>query len=141
VSDAAEAAARDEAMSAGFDGSVSEAPGLPGIESGLVSDSPHAGTLFPQGHIDGRWFDDVHGVGWRLVTIDAAALDAAVVEWFESIDGAVVSIDAGVQDLVAWFGGHDARWALQRPDFHLFGTAADATGAAALLTELQGQLA
>ena len=32
--------------------------------------SPHAGSLFVQGTVGGRRFDDVHGAGWRLVTID-----------------------------------------------------------------------
>jgi hypothetical protein len=39
-----------------------------------------------------------------------------------------------------WFGEHSASWALQRPDFHLYGTATDAAGAARLLTDLRSQL-
>jgi 2-polyprenyl-6-methoxyphenol hydroxylase-like FAD-dependent oxidoreductase len=142
VSDPAEAAARDEAMSAGYDGSVSEAPDLPGIESGVIAaDAPLAGSLFPQGELNGQWFDHVHGVGWRLVTVDphSTDLDDGLVEWLTTIGGAVVDVPDTATNLAAWFNAHDVRWALQRPDFHLFGTAADTAGAAALLTNLQGQ--
>ena len=145
VPDPAEAAARDEAMAAGYDGSVSDVPGLPGIDRGLDRRRPPlAGELFPQGDLGGRWFDDVHGVGWRLVTVDpdAPALDAGLVEWLAGIGGAVVAVPdeaSGPRRLVR--RPTTCAWALQRPDFHLFGTAADASGAADLLTELQTQLA
>jgi 2-polyprenyl-6-methoxyphenol hydroxylase-like FAD-dependent oxidoreductase len=143
VPDPAEAAARDEAMSAGYDGGVSEVPGLPGIASGVVQPgSPQAGEQFPQGEIDGRRFDDLHGVGFRLVTVDPGAhdLDTDLVDWFCTIGGAVVDVGGASDDLAAWFDRHDARWALQRPDFALFGTAVDAPGATALLTALRHRL-
>lgn len=157
VSDPVEAAARDEAMAAGVDG-VSDAPALPGIADGLIADeSPGAGALFPQAALHDGWFDDVHGAGWRFVTIDASpsempdrpvpdrpapdpvALDAAVVDWFRSIGGAVVAVpDDG--EIAAWFADHGARWALQRPDFHLYGTAPDADAATHLLGDLRRRL-
>ncbi len=131
-------------MSAAYDGGVSDAPGLPGIADGLVAaGAPLAGVLFPQGNLDGRWFDDVHGVGWRLVTVDpgAADLDVGLVDWFGAIGGTVADVAGAATDLAAWFGAHDVRWALQRPDFHLFGAAADPAGAAGLLADLRRQLA
>jgi 2-polyprenyl-6-methoxyphenol hydroxylase-like FAD-dependent oxidoreductase len=143
VPDLAEAAARDDAMAAGFDGSVSEAPGLPGIATGVVrANSPMAGEQFPQGHQDGARFDDVHGTGFHLVTVDPAAadLDPDVAGWFATIGGAVVDVAGGWPDLDAWFDAQGVRWALQRPDFHLFGTANDVTGAAALLDDLRQRL-
>ena len=72
VADPAEAAARDEAMAAAVTGEVSEVPGQPGLarRARPTSDSPLAGEQFPQANLDGRWFDDVHGAGWRLVTDD-----------------------------------------------------------------------
>jgi 2-polyprenyl-6-methoxyphenol hydroxylase-like FAD-dependent oxidoreductase len=140
VPDPAEAAARDEAMAAMYDGGVSDVPGLPGIASGLVAvGAPLAGELFPQGDLDGRWFDDVHGAAWQLVTVDpdCTGLDAALAGWFESIGGTVVDVSGAAPDLAAWFEAHDARWALQRPDFYLFGTSKDLKGATALLTDLR----
>jgi hypothetical protein len=143
VPDPAEAAGRDEAMAAAYDGGVSEVPGLPGIADGLVAAGALlAGEVFPQGEFDGRWFDDVHGVGWRLVTVDPTwtGLDPALSGWLETIGGAVISVDRSATGLTDWFENHDIRWALQRPDFYLFGTATDLPGAAALLTDLHGQL-
>jgi flavoprotein hydroxylase len=143
VADPAEAAARDEAMAAAVTGAVSEVPGQPGLASGLVHPTaPLAGEQFPQGNLGGRWFDDVHGAGWRLVTDDPAAreLEPAVVEWFASIGGAVVDVGDRAADLTAWFRRHDVHWALQRPDFYLYGTAADATRAAALVEHLRADL-
>jgi hypothetical protein len=40
-----------------------------------------------------------------------------------------------------WFAEHGTTWALQRPDFHLYGTATDAGGAVTLLTDLRARLA
>jgi 2-polyprenyl-6-methoxyphenol hydroxylase-like FAD-dependent oxidoreductase len=144
VPDPDDAAARDAAMTAGFDGSVSEAPGLPGIASGLVAlGAPLAGELLPQADLGGRWFDDVHGAGWRLVTVGPSVgidgLDPASVDWFGSIGGAVVDA-SGAAGLVAWLHARGVRWALQRPDFHLFGAAPDQDAAEALLADLRGRL-
>jgi 2-polyprenyl-6-methoxyphenol hydroxylase-like FAD-dependent oxidoreductase len=143
VPDAAEAAARDEAMAAAVTGEVSEVPGQPALVAGLVdAGSPLAGEMFPQANIGGRWFDDVHGAGWRLVTVDPAAgeLDPGLVEWFASIGGAVVQVGDTSPDLTAWFRERDGRWAMQRPDFHIYGTAVDGTAAAGLLEHLRRRL-
>jgi flavoprotein hydroxylase len=144
VPDAADAAARDEAMAGAVTGEISEVPGQPGLETGLIrAGSPSAGMSFPQADLGGRWFDDVHGAGWRLVTDDPAAgeLDPLVLEWFRTIGGALVSIGETAPELSAWFRRHDARWALQRPDFHLYGTAVGAASAADLVAHLRQRLA
>jgi 2-polyprenyl-6-methoxyphenol hydroxylase-like FAD-dependent oxidoreductase len=145
VPDPDEAAARDAAMAADVTDAISEVPPFPGIDSGIVAeDSPHHGALFPQGFDHGRPFDDVHGVGWRLLTTDDPVdLDADLARWFASIGGIVVPVptDAADRDLANWFVVHDAAWALERPDFHLYGTATDAAGATDLLTRLRGHLA
>jgi hypothetical protein len=143
VPDPTEAALRDEAMTAAYDGGLSPAPGLPGITDGVIqTGTALAGQLFPQGHLDGRPFDDVHGAGWRLVTTEDAAgeLDADLVKWFAGIGGAVIDVTGTSEDLTAWFEANDVRWALQRPDFHLYGTAPDRPGAADLLTDLRHRL-
>ena len=46
-------------------------------------------------------FDDVHGVGWRLVTVDptGVALDADARPWFASIGGTVVVLDDARPDV------------------------------------------
>jgi hypothetical protein len=73
--------------------------------------APLAGALFPQGSVDGRWFDDVHGAGWRLVTVDpdTAALDDAAGAWLGTIGGTVVDVAGTADDLAAWFATHDVR--------------------------------
>jgi flavoprotein hydroxylase len=144
VTDPGEAAARDAAMASAVDPAPTDAPPLPGLDAGVVhSSAPHAGDLFAQGTVNGRWFDDVHGAGWRFVTVDRdpAAIDATTREWFESIGGKLVPLPEPDAVYRRWFTEHDATWALQRPDFHLFGTATDAAEAAALLADLSRQLA
>jgi hypothetical protein len=143
VPDLAEAAARDEAMASAVTGEVSEVPGQPGLRGGLIdADAPMAGEQFPQADLGGRWFDDVHGAGWRLVTDRGAVgdLDVGVVDWFSGIGGVVVALGDGAPDLTGWFDDHGVRWALQRPDFHLFGTAVDADGASSSLSRLRDLL-
>jgi len=158
VPDPAEAAARDEAMAAAYDGNVSPAADLPGIAAGLVADGdPLAGRLFPQGDLGGRWFDDVHGAGWRLVTIDSETpgperpgsgatksgqhgFDPGLARWFATIGGTIVDVAGPSDALTTWFADNDVTWALQRPDFHLFGAAADPAGAAALVADLRRRL-
>jgi 3-(3-hydroxy-phenyl)propionate hydroxylase len=108
-------------------------------------ESPHAGGLFVQGTIDGRLFDDVHGAGWRLVScgLDAGAssvLTGDLGEWFGAIGGKVVIVDRSDPVFGRWFDEHGTSWALQRPDFFLYGTATDATGARRLLTDLRSHL-
>jgi 2-polyprenyl-6-methoxyphenol hydroxylase-like FAD-dependent oxidoreductase len=148
VADPGEATARDEAMAAAVTGELSEVPDLPGIDHGFVHDaSPHAGHLFVQGRVDSRPFADVHGAGWRLVTLggDATGLDPALVGWFTAIGGRVVALadrDPANPDPVyaRWFAEHEVTWALQRPDFLLYGTATDADAAGACADRLVAAL-
>lgn len=142
VPDVEQAAARDEAMAAAVDGGVSEVPGQPAIEAGLIkSDAPACGEQFPQFTVDGRPFDDVHGAGWRLVTDHAdATLDPGLVGWFEALGGSVVTTEDSAPDLSQWLATNGLRWVLQRPDFHLVGAASDHAGAEALLAHLRQAL-
>ena len=144
VSDPVEAAGRDEAMAAAVGPEPADVPDLPGPRSGVIHpQSPHAGELFVQPRIDGSLFDDVHGAGWSLVTTtrDVHLLDPGAARWFQAIGGRIVALD--MRDPVArdWFADRNVRWALQRPDFYLYGTASDAAGASALIDDLQTQIA
>jgi flavoprotein hydroxylase len=141
VPDAAEAAARDEAMAAAVTAEPTAAPEPPGLGAGCVHPaSPHAGRLFVQGTDGGRPFDDAHGAGWRLVTVDAAPVDPGDREWFATISGRIVALAEPDATYAGWFAENGATWALQRPDFHLYGTATDAAGAADLLAHLRDAL-
>jgi 2-polyprenyl-6-methoxyphenol hydroxylase-like FAD-dependent oxidoreductase len=144
VPDPDEAAARDAAMTAGVGDEPIPAPGLPGITSGFIHpDAPHAGTQFVQGLDGGRRFDDVHGTGWRLVVhgADADAIGAEERAWFADVGGRVVTPADPDPRFAGWFDRHGVTCALQRPDFYLYGTAATADGATALLADLRHHLA
>ncbi len=101
--------------------------------------------LVERAGVRGR-FDDVVGVGWRLVTAGDVRVDADVAAWFAGIGGVVVAVgaDDGVTDVegtyTRWFEEHDVVAALQRPDFSLFGTARAGAGATGLLDALRHQL-
>ena len=144
VPDPHAAAARDAAMAPLVGPKPTDVPSLPGIEQGMLDEtSPHAGSLFVQGTARGRRFDDVHGAGWRLITVEPEPVDLApdAARWFASIGGRVVTVAADDPVYGRWFAAHDATAALQRPDFHLYGTAADPDRAAALVDHLRSRLA
>lgn len=152
ITDPVEAAERDALMAAGVrtDGPQTHPP-LPGVTAGVVrAGDPSAGQLFVQGRVDRGdgpvLFDDRFGTGWRLVMMDGELVDGVPEEqlaWFAELGGAAVVVDAtsDVDGTYAeWFTGHGVAVALQRPDFYLFGTASDATGAARLLADLRTAL-
>ena len=105
VPDAAEAAARDEAMAVGVDG-TGPPPGLPDIEQGFIhSTAPHAGSQLVQGKVDGRPFDEAHGNGWRLVVrgADTDRIGSDERTWFETIGGKIVALDGPDAWFDQWF--------------------------------------
>jgi hypothetical protein len=153
VPDPDEAAARDAAMSAAAaDGTATPGPAMPPLEAGILAPgTPAVGELFVQGRISRQGseaparFDDVVGAGWRLVTDGPIGLPDGPVRWFGSIGGAVVAIGApDTADVDGtyrrWFDAHGVVAALQRPDFHVFGTATDEAGVTSLLDELRRRL-
>jgi 2-polyprenyl-6-methoxyphenol hydroxylase-like FAD-dependent oxidoreductase len=142
VPDAAEAAARDEAMAAMVGPEPSEVPPLPAVGAGIVHPtSPHAGEIFVQGSVGGAPFDDVIGVGWRVLTADATGeIDPGVQSWFESLGGRVVGLVDTDPVFDGWFAGSGVRWVVQRPDFHIYGTAGSPEELTAVLEELRRQV-
>jgi hypothetical protein len=143
VSDPEKAATRDEELSAAVGPEPSEVPPLPGIAEGVVHPrAPYAGELMAQGNVGGRPFDDVFGVGWRLITVEntAHARQTAGLDWFESLGGRLVVLDRPDAILTRWFAERGASWALQRPDFRLYGTATSTEEASELLEALRHQL-
>jgi flavoprotein hydroxylase len=152
VADPDEAAARDEAFIATYDGSVTDVPPFPSITDGIVlSGSPGAGELFIQGEVEGPGgrtrFDDAVGAGWRLITLADAGLDAETSDWFARIGGMIVTLGCGDSKVVdadaayrTWLGDHIAVAVLQRPDFSVFGTAATPSDISPLLRSLRSAL-
>ncbi len=155
VSDPDAAAARDAAMiAAARETGLSPPLPAPAIGPGFLLDGDSsAGRLFPQGIVrrgdaTGR-FDDVVGRGFALL---APAADPArflapeLADWFASLGGvrARVAPDGPVRDVqgtyARWFAAHDVGVALQRPDFHVFGTAPAADGAGMLVGRLRAAL-
>jgi 3-(3-hydroxy-phenyl)propionate hydroxylase len=143
------AAARDAAF---FAGEVPPPPPFPPLSGGVLrqgTDAP-VGTLTPQGRIrlaDGRTgrLDDLTGYGFTLVTAEdpAEALGPERLARLERLGCAVVALDT-VDDLD---GRHreylqllGAVAYLARPDFVLFGTAADRTDLGALVDDLGAAL-
>ena len=141
VADPAEASERDEAMAAALEPDPVAVPPFPGLAEGLVhAQAPHAGELFVQGNVGSKRFDEVYGAGWRMVTIAGESIEPSLQTWFESIGGRTVHLERPDEPYARWFAERDTRWALQRPDFHLYGTAGSAVGASDLVADLRRHL-
>jgi 2-polyprenyl-6-methoxyphenol hydroxylase-like FAD-dependent oxidoreductase len=153
VPDADAAAQRDRAMMAGVvAGQVSAVPPLPGISDGICrAGSAGAGSAFIQGAVidagERKRFDDAVGAGWRLVTAGAAAdLGDDLARWFAALGGVVVSVGAGGRlgdpdgAYATWLADHGAVAVLQRPDFHVYGTARASGAVAELVGALRSSL-
>ena len=156
VSDAQEAATRDAAMIAAARESGLRPPlPTPAIGPGALLDRDAlAGHLFLQGQVGRRGatgrFDDVVGRGFVLLSPagDPASLLAPdLATFFGSIGGIGAHVARGgpVDDVsgsyARWFAEHRVAVVLQRPDFHVFGTAPTIEGAGTLVAELRRALA
>ena len=133
----AKARARDAQLLADCGGVVKDTPRqdiLPPLTTGLLFASPGAGTLFPQPRLQGGvLMDQIHGHGWRLVNDGSLALVASA--GVNLIDLARAPELDGV--VAAWMQRHGCHAALLRPDHCVFGSASDASSAAALLAAWQ----
>jgi len=156
--DADIAAERDAALRAA---GAPPAPVLAPLTGGLLrrgaaaAPAPLAGHLSVQGLIatpsGEELLDDVTGGGFTLI---AAAgdplqeLDGRDRALLDAIGAHVVSLDPGAAcghrdadgRLTSWLREHGAHAVLVRPDFYVFGSAADATDLPALIDDLREQL-
>ncbi|MGV1048140.1 MAG: bifunctional 3-(3-hydroxy-phenyl)propionate/3-hydroxycinnamic acid hydroxylase [Solirubrobacterales bacterium] len=124
--------------------------------------APHGGEFFVQGRVRSGWreglFDDVVGQGPCALARgeEIEALDADARERWRALGGRLARLAGGgeagvesdevavVEDLDgtygAWFDAHDCEAAVVRPDWYLFGTAADGAGLASLLAAVEAAL-
>jgi 3-(3-hydroxy-phenyl)propionate hydroxylase len=147
--DAAKARERDAQMLAACGGVVKDTPRqdiLPRLEGGLLAAQAHAarGTLFPQPWLAlpaGRQrMDAVAGNGWRLVlAAGAAAGELHAPPALKVVDLGAQPEEEGVA--AGWFARHGVQAALVRPDNYVYGVAADAAGAEALVADWAEALA
>lgn len=138
---------RDQRLLAENDGKVKPTPRqdvMPRLSTGLIADTPAAGTLFPQPWVQQSGqrhrLDDVIGGGWRLIT-EADFHGKASPSLIKKTGISVFHLnDNGIEDtnhvLPAWFERYGIKAALVRPDNYVYGTAAND----AELQRLQEQL-
>jgi len=150
IADPDEAAARDRAMiDEARSGRRSAPPPAIPCGPGAFADDPHAGRPFVQGRVRSGGseglFDDVMGRGWALLSPGgdpARHLDGEPAAAFAALGGVTAHVgpDAPVRDLdgvyARWFAETGAGIVLQRPDFHVFGTAARIAEAGRLVAAL-----
>jgi 2-polyprenyl-6-methoxyphenol hydroxylase-like FAD-dependent oxidoreductase len=108
----------------------------------------HAGEFFVQGRVrtaDGRegLFDDLVGPGPCVIARDAetlAALGPQTRERWHRLGGHLAELGLELEDLDgiygAWFDEHGCEAVVVRPDWYLFGTAADGAELARLLAAI-----
>jgi 3-(3-hydroxy-phenyl)propionate hydroxylase len=141
--DADKARARDAKLLADCGGVVKDTPRqdvLPALTTGLLFNSPGAGTLFPQPRLKtGELMDARCGNGWRLVG-DGAVPVAATTSSVTVVDVSAGATAEAEGVVAAWMQRHAVHAALVRPDNYVFGTAADAAGLQALLASQHAAL-
>jgi 2-polyprenyl-6-methoxyphenol hydroxylase-like FAD-dependent oxidoreductase len=138
------AEARDHAYRTG---AMPPPPPFPVLEQGLLAGAadPLAGHLAPQGRVRvngqvGR-FDDVVGRGWVLLSLAPVTqhLAPAALRLLANLNAHVAVVD-DVSDIDGyyrgWFDTNGVAAILYRPDFHVFGSAADARQVPALIERL-----
>jgi len=146
--DPAVAAERDEKFRTG---QVPPPPEFPHLTGGLLADAadPLAGRLAPQGRVQRNGhlerFDDVYGAGWTLLS--AVPLDGVLgtqhTALLDTLGARVVALDDAV-DVDGYyrdyFATNNVVAILYRPDFYIFGSAADESCIDGLVQRLAAQL-
>lgn len=144
------AAQRDRDMAAAFavSGPVPPPP-LPPLGPGLLRPGdPVAGTLAPQGVVSvagrrGR-ADDVIGRGWVLHGRDSNPVDHLsrdLRRWWAALGGRGLDCSGAGTPYPRWFAETGSAVIAVRPDFAAYGSAAEPTGANALVRAVLSQLA
>jgi 2-polyprenyl-6-methoxyphenol hydroxylase-like FAD-dependent oxidoreductase len=148
IADEAEAAARDEVLlSVAADSSAPPAePPPPDLGPG-IHDGPGgaAGSLFPQGRVNGTLLEDELDPGFVLYALAPGnpldLLDEETAAFLGELPCALVAVGAAHEPIYSeWFAAHECSVALVRPDFYVFGTATDATQTRALVRRLKAAL-
>ena len=147
IADEAEAAARDEVLlSVAADPTMPPAePPPPNLGPGLHDGAEHAGSLFPQGRVDGGLAEEGLEPGFALYALaplePRELLDAETAGFLRGVGCNLHAIGEAHEPVYRdWFSAHDCTVALVRPDFYVFGTATDATETRALVRRLEAAL-
>jgi len=155
ITDPAEAAKRDAAI---LSGGARPTPAFPHLTQGILHPSAAspalAGLLSPQAEVvsgerAGR-YDDVIGQGWSIITLDCDARaylrpdQLAGLSWlgahlvaFGDVAGAIIDKTGAYRRFMEAAG---AQAMVVRPDYYVFGGAADAAGLPQMIDELFDQL-
>jgi 2-polyprenyl-6-methoxyphenol hydroxylase-like FAD-dependent oxidoreductase/catechol 2,3-dioxygenase-like lactoylglutathione lyase family enzyme len=161
ISDPEEARMRDEQMLAAHQQSAQGGLPLPLFLHGpgiFLEGDPLAGHMFLQREVArfGKrgWFDDLVGRGFRLISTagdPAQEFSPDDEAFFTSIGGQIVSLRSSADEhagqvidisgaYIDWFSAKNCAVVLTRPDFTIYGTAPDLTGAVKLVRSLREQL-
>ena len=155
IPDPVKAAERDEAF---FTGKVPPPAPFPHLTDGILRRDASgavqttAGLLSPHAHVQrgaeqGR-FDDVVGLGFTLITRNAAAVKVLGAKQREALAALNARLVVLAADEVAdqdnkyapFMQQHGIETMLVRPDFYLYGSAADASDVVALVDDLAADL-
>ena len=127
---------------------------LPGPTAFSRAGDPLAGAPAVQGQVrhgdQVGLFDDVVGRGFQLIATNPSvldALDATNREFLKSIGAVVATVGVEGASMIdeegtyaGWFSDHGRVAVLARPDFYLFGSAADTNDVNALVRDLRAAL-
>src|SRR5262249_35366401 len=120
---------------------------IPPLAAGVVDADGKdngAGARFIQPRVDAggrtQMLDDITGGGFVLLMLPALSLAGEAKSDWEAIGGRSLTIGTDFSDngaLESWLKQHNATAVIVRPDFYVYGTAADAGSLARLIRQLK----